>query len=124
MKKKSKIKKKSRGWMFWLPRAFSITFIAFISIFALDIFDMNLGFWGTILGLFMHLLPSIFLLALLLASWRKNGWIAGCAFFLFGIWYLAVMRNPLPITILIFTGISWFIGALFFIDWWKSGQKP
>lgn len=52
-------------------RIISILFICFISLFALDIFDMQLGIGGTILGIFMHLIPSIILGVLVYFSWKK-----------------------------------------------------
>lgn len=60
-------------------RITSILFICFISLFALDIFDLNLGVWGTIVGLFMHLLPSIVLGILIFFSW-KSPQVGFCGF--------------------------------------------
>ena len=52
-------------------RIISILFICFISLFALDIFDMQLGLVGTILGVFMHLIPSIIMGVLVYFSWKN-----------------------------------------------------
>ena len=60
--------------MFWMPRVAGILFVLFLSLFALDIFEMQLGFWGTIVGLFMHLIPSILLAIALFIAWKRE-WV-------------------------------------------------
>ena len=45
---------KINKFIYWTPRVLSILFLIFLALFSLDIFEMNLGFWGTIVGLFMH----------------------------------------------------------------------
>lgn len=63
-------KRKISPWLFWAPRILTILFIIFISLFSLDIFDENLGFWGTIVGLIMHNIPSFVMIVLLIIAWR------------------------------------------------------
>ena len=60
----------SRRTLFWTPRALSILFIAFLSMFALDVFGEGLSFWQTLLALTMHLIPSFILIAALVLAWR------------------------------------------------------
>ncbi len=64
------MEKKINKFIYWTPRIASIAFILFLALFSLDIFDMKLGFWGTVAGLFMHNIPSLVLLAVLLISWK------------------------------------------------------
>jgi len=91
MKKRGK---KGKGWLFWTPRILAIIFIIFLALMSLDVFDMNLGFWGTMLGLFMHNIPALVLLVVLLISWKYEI-VGGIAFILAGIVYIVVlMRNP------------------------------
>ena len=45
-------------------------FALFLAIFSLDIFDGTSGFWAILLGLFMHNLPSLVLLIILIISWK------------------------------------------------------
>ncbi|MCX6741801.1 MAG: hypothetical protein NTX24_01330 [Candidatus Pacearchaeota archaeon] len=124
--------KKEGGWIFWTPRILSIIFILFLVLFSLDVFDGNYGFWGTILGLFMHNLPSLFLLVVLLISW-KHETVGGIVFILAGLLYTVIcivrviMSSPTewymltwPITI---AGPAFFIGILFLIDWFKKKKK-
>lgn len=70
--------RKINKFIYWTPRILSIIFILFLAIFSLDIFDMKLGFWETILGLFMHNIPVFILLAVLLIFWKHEiviGWV-------------------------------------------------
>ena len=119
--------KNKKGILFWLPRLITIIFILFISMFALDIFGMNLGFWGTIFGLFMHLTPSIILTAIVIIFWRKSLVLAGM-WAAFGIGYIAIM-TPNMIRQFEFYYLAWLIqfsGAafvltyLFFLDRFKK----
>ncbi len=65
--------------LYWLPRIVSILFILFISAFALDVFsEPN---WP--LALFMHLIPSFFLIAITIVAW-KNELLGGFLFLLIG----------------------------------------
>ena len=41
----------SRGWLFWAPRILALCFSAFISLFALDVFEKNRGGWDTVVAL-------------------------------------------------------------------------
>jgi hypothetical protein len=65
---------------YWLPRILSILFIAFISMFALDV----LGEPRWLLALFMHLIPSYFLIAVTIVAW-KHEMLGGFLFLIAGI---------------------------------------
>ncbi len=54
----------------WAPRILCLLFAGFISLFALDVFEENRGFWNTTLALLMHLIPTGILLLILALSWR------------------------------------------------------
>ena len=64
---------------FWAPRILCLLFAAFISLFALDVFGENHGFWQTVFALLMHLLPTGLLLVILALSCRWE-WIGGILF--------------------------------------------
>jgi hypothetical protein len=103
--------------LIWTPRILGIIFILFTSIFALDIFDMGLGFWGTILGLFMHLLVPTFALAIVLVlAWRWE-WVGVLGFGAWGIGYLAMTRGFDAIAYLLIAGIPLLIALLFLASW-------
>jgi hypothetical protein len=54
----------------WSPRIVCILAILFISIFAADSFAPGLTIWQQIGAFFIHLIPSIILLSLLIVAWK------------------------------------------------------
>ena len=93
---------KINKFIFWTPRILAILFILFLTMFSLDVFEENYGFWGTIVGLFMHNIPSLILLIVLIISWKYE-LVGAIAFILGGILYLAwVLTNVIS------TGFEWY----------------
>src|SRR3989344_8840572 len=81
-------------YLYWIPRILSIIFILFLAMFSLDIFDGNYGFWGTILGLFMHNIPVFILTIVLIISW-KHEIVGAVAFILAGLLYIfSLLMKP------------------------------
>ena len=118
------MKKNINKYLYWTPRILSIVFILFLMLFSLDVFDMKLGFFGTIVGLFMHNIPALFLLIILIISWKYEI-VGGIAFILAGLLYIALlMRSPFEWYMLLWAiqiaGIAFFIGVLFLIGWFKK----
>ena len=116
--------KKISKSVYWTPRILSILFILFLALMSLDIFEGNYGFWGTIIGLFMHNIPVFILLIVLLISWKYE--IAGgIAFILAGLLYIVLlMRNPFEWYMLVWSlqiaGPAFLIGILFLMNWFKK----
>lgn len=113
--------------LFWAPRALSIAFIAFLSVFALDVFQTGQGFWQTLTALLVHLIPSFALTAALILAWRWE-WI-GAAFFAgaASLYTGMVARHSVPanvklIWILTIAGPAFVIAALFLINWLKRAE--
>ena len=102
--------------LYWTPRIASILFILFISLFALDIFDMGLDFWGTIVGLFMHLLPSIVMAVMLVFAWRRE-WIGAVVFIGWAVFYVVWFQGFDWIAYALIAGIPFINGILFLVDW-------
>ena len=118
----------SKRILFWAPRALSILFIAFISIFALDVFGENLGFWNTLLALTMHLIPSLVLLGALAVAWRWE-WVGAFIYTAAGALYVITVlprRMPPPSIKLLWIATialpAFVIGALFLANWLKHDQ--
>ncbi len=65
MKEKHKI-------LYWSPRILGILAILFISIFALDAFEPGLTLWEQLGAFLIHLIPTFFLLLLLLIAWKRE----------------------------------------------------
>jgi hypothetical protein len=116
----------SKRAMFWAPRVLSILFIAFLSMFALDVFDEHLGFWRTALALAMHLIPSLVLVAALVLAWRWE-WIGAALYGAAGLLYIAwvvSMSRPVPppvrvVWALLIAGPALLIASLFLANWLK-----
>lgn len=118
------MEKKINKFIYWTPRILSILFILFLALFSLDIFDLKLGFWQTIVGLFMHNIPSLILLIVLIISW-KHEIVGGIAFILAGLLYIILlMMNPFEWYMLswslIIAGPAFLIGILFTVGWFKK----
>ena len=114
-------------FLYWTPRILSIVFILFLSLFSLDIFDGNYGFWGTILGLFMHNIPSFVLIILLVIAW-KHELVGAIAFALGGLLYIIlILMNQtfewyMLSWIIQISGVAFLIGYLWFLNWKKKIQ--
>jgi len=119
----------SKRALFWTPRVLSIVFIAFLSLFALDVFDEHLGLWRTVLALTMHLIPSLVLIAALVLVWRWE-WIGAALYAAAGLLYVAwvvSMSRPVPVPmrliwILTIAGPAFVIAGLFLANWLRRGQ--
>lgn len=109
---------KIKSIFFWLPRTLTILFILFVSLFALDVFGMGGGFWSTAAGLFIHLIPSFILAAILWASWRRP-LVGGFFFLLLGfIYFFMTSGNILSMSPI---GAPLFlIGFLFAAEYFKT----
>ena len=106
----------SRG-VFWAPRVLCILFIAFVSMFALDVFEEGLGFWKMLVALAMHLVPSFVMIAALAIAWRRE-WFGALVFGAAGIFFAFIVRGPLWVKG-IFTVPCWITAGLFYLNWLK-----
>jgi hypothetical protein len=118
------MKRNLNAFIYWTPRILSLAFVAFLMLFSLDVFDEGLGFWGTLLGLFMHNLPALILLALTLASWKREI-VGGIAFVAAGFLYIisTILRGVPWYQVLswsmIIAGPAFLIGALYLVGWYR-----
>jgi len=133
MKRKSskvdkKTVKKVGKIVYWTPRILSIIFILFLMLFSLDIFGNSYGFWETVLGLFMHNIPALILLAVLIISWKREI-VGGIVFILAGLLYIIMLltRSNFEWYMLswsiIIAGPAFLIGILFLVGWKRKSAK-
>ena len=130
--------KKTKWFLFWFPRIAAIVFIAFISMFALDIFWNGYTFWQTVVGLFMHLIPTWILFIVLILSRRKYPLMGAIAFGGFGLLYTlqcivqfigstGTPGEPVPYYLLtrplIIALPALVVGICFFLDRRKNRKK-
>ena len=125
------MEQKINKFIYWTPRILSIIFIMFLALFSLDVFETNLGFWETLLALFIHNIPAFILLIILLISW-KHEIVGGIVFILAGILYVAILLiNTLtnrPEWYMLFwalqiSGPAFLIGILFIVNWLKKRKN-
>jgi hypothetical protein len=112
--------------LFWTPRVLGILFALFVSMFALDVFAAGYGLWGTLVALFMHLMPVYPLIIGLALSWRWP-WVGALLFIGFSIWYLVIAWGPFPlvanlIRVWPLAGPSLLVGLLFLFDWFYQAK--
>jgi len=110
----------SRRILFWAPRALSIAFALFLSMFALDVFGEGYGFWNTLLALAIHLIPTAILILALMLAWRWE-WIGALLFAAAGALYVASAFSH-PDWILMIAGPLFLIAALFLVNWIKRAE--
>ncbi len=119
--------KKVNRYIFWAPRIFTIVFIAFLAMFSLDVFGNNYSLGELTLGLFMHNIPGLILIVILLISWKYEI-VGAITFILLGIVYIAMItvgRTDIDqssvfqilINSLVISGLAFLIGILFFLGW-------
>jgi len=111
------MKRPVKRLLFWTPRILCILLAVFVSLFALDVFGEGYGFWGTMLALLMHLIPTGVILIVLAISWRWE-WVGGILFTALGVLYLAMFWGQFDWSAyLAISGPLLLVGVLFLINW-------
>ena len=94
-----------------------IIFIFFISLFALDSFDGENSLLEKLGAFFIHLLPSIALIVLLILSWKRE-WVGGIAFLILGILYVILAWGRFSVlTYFTIAGPLFIVSFLFLFNW-------
>jgi hypothetical protein len=101
------VKELNKKILHWTPRAISILFVLFISMFAFD--TPGIGF-------LIHLIPSIILLGLIILAWKYE-LIGGIAFIVLGIVFTIFFKTYKDIiTILLISLPPIITGVLFILN--------
>jgi len=114
--------KKVNKLIYWTPRILGIIFVLFLMMFSLDVFQPGLTAWQIALGLFMHNLPALLLLLVLIISW-KHEIVGGIIFILAGLLYLLSLAiNPkfewyMLTWFITISGPAFLVGILFLVNW-------
>lgn len=108
----------------WSARILSITYILFLSLFALDAFSETITL-EIILGFIIHLIPSITLLIILLIAWKYEK-VGGIIFMILGIVFtFAFDTYEHAITFLTISLPLIVVGALFLASYyWHKKRQP
>ena len=109
----------SQRLLYWIPRVLGIAFAVFLSIFALDVFSMDVPLWRQLLGFAIHLIPTYLIVILLVFAWKWE-WVGAVGFIALGLVYdyLMITRSPLPLSaIFVTSGPAFLTGLLFLANW-------
>ncbi|MEE4312413.1 MAG: hypothetical protein V2J62_11160 [candidate division KSB1 bacterium] len=103
--------------LFWTPRILCILFALFLSLFALDVFGEGHGFWESILGFLIHLIPVYLVIIVLAIAWRWE-WVGAVLFTALGLFYIVStgLRQHWAAYLTISGGL-FLLGILFLLNW-------
>ncbi len=117
------LRRRESNRMCWAARVVAIIYIAFISIFAFDVFGEGRGMLATMIGFIICLTPSIVLAIILVFAWRYEK-IGGALFIIAGIIFTIFFNTYKDImTFLIISGPVFLVGILFLINSMKRLKK-
>lgn len=109
----------------WAPRIAAILLIFFISLFSLDVFEMEASPLELLGGFLVHNIPTIALLALLAFAWKRPAvgfvafLLAGALFAVFFVRDVGSLPN-----LLVFVFPILLIAGLFYADWKWLAPPP
>ena len=108
----------------WATLFLGLAFTGFISLFALDVFDEQRGFWGTLAALAIHLIPSFALIVMLILAWRWAwiGTVVSTGLGALFLWWNFTYRHNVPIAVVVIAGPLFLLAALYLVSWWR--RKP
>ncbi len=116
-----------RRTLFWTPRVLAMLYIAFLSMFTLDVFSEEHGLWRILAALSIHLIPSFVLLVGLILAWRWE-WVGAVLYAAAGVIYVAATAGR-PVApaikmnwILSMAGPTFLVAALFLANWLKHDE--
>jgi hypothetical protein len=120
------------GLLYWTPRILSILFIVFLSLFSLDVIQPGLSIGQILLGLFMHNIPVLIMVALLIIAWKYEI-VGAVAFIIVGLAYLGLSIYRVAnsdifwlsglINGLVISGPALLTGVLFLVSWRKTKSR-
>jgi hypothetical protein len=104
----------------WAPRVLGLFVCGFLALFALDAFNGGRGL-AALPDFVIHLIPSLVLLAIVVASWR-HPWVAGLSFITLAIVYTFMARDHFD-WILVISGPLFVVGSLFLWASWSEARR-
>jgi hypothetical protein len=110
----------------WAPRVAAILIIFFVSLFSLDVFEIEASPLELLGGFLMHNIPSIGMLVLLIFAWKRPmvGFVAFLATAIFFAIFFIRSIDSLP-NLLIFVFPILLVASLFYADWkWLEPLPP
>jgi hypothetical protein len=107
-----------RRWLVWTPRVLLIALVGFLTLLSLDVFVEGSSTAAIALGLLMHNLPALGLLAAGLAAWRWP-WVGALGLGAFAAWWLLAFsdRGFFLSVYLLLAVLPLTLAALFVLSW-------
>ncbi|MCF7810602.1 hypothetical protein K9N50_06405 [bacterium] len=103
--------------LYWSPRVLCILFAAFISLFALDVFEAGKSVAEILIALAMHMIPTAIIVIVLIVSWKWE-WVGAIIFTAMGAFYIIDAWGKFPIVAYFaISGPAFLIGILFLLNW-------
>lgn len=106
----------------------SILFVLFLAMFSLDVFESGKSAGELAIGLFVHNIPALILLAVLFVAWERE--IAGAVMFMAAaIFYIAMLlksgfEQHMISWVLLISGPAFLVGALYLLAWRQRKGTP
>lgn len=104
----------------WAARLTAIGAIAFLSSFALDVFEPGMPEADMLPALAVHLAPSLVLVVVLAIAWRRP-LVGGVLFVVVAALPLLLLHNPLSVNLLL-SAPFFLVGLLFLACFFTSGR--
>ena len=111
----------AKRFLFWTPRAVCVAFAIFLSLFALDVFNVGYGLDKTLEALAIHLVPVYIVLAVLAIAWRWE-WVGAAGFAALALWYAKGNWRHHPDRVVVIAGPLAVMAALFLMNWLKHDE--
>ncbi len=113
----------NRTLLTWAPRILLILFALFLALFSLDVFDEGKGAGAIAVDLLAHNLPSLLLLAILAAAWRRPA-IGAFACAALGLFYVAWAWGAFPLSAYLTISGPLFACTLLYALDWRARRAP
>jgi hypothetical protein len=113
-----------RSWVVWTPRALLLCFAAVLALFSLDVFEEGRSAQQIALGLLLHNLPALGLLALTAFAWRWP-WLGALGLAAFAAWWLSLFGGSrfAPSVFLLLAVLPLTGALLFLVSWRRAGPE-
>lgn len=115
------MKKQGNRVLYIAPRMLGILSILFISLFSLDVIQSGLPLINILIGLGIHLMPSVILLLILLVAW-KHELVGGLLFIAVSIIPFILLSNPFWVNVIL-TGPFCLTGMLFIVQYFVAKRS-
>jgi len=102
--------------LLWSPRILGTLVSVLLGMFALDAFSPEKPILEAVPDFFIHLIPALTVLGLVILSWRRE-WVGGLACIALAVMYALSVGSRHADWVLLISGPLLIVGALFLWSW-------